>query len=221
VITVYALFKFFNIDFNIYDYITTITILACELAYCVLIFPIYNDYSWKFFKKVGSDVHFRAMYRRYQMFKAFMKFDLLFGFIILVSCGIFSPFFTKDWETTNLVLDISILIVAFIVFIFGFFGVKRERVSMMFAFFVFSICQPVYIIYKFKQFLEASSGYQVYLQFFLPAIAAIIVRVSCVIVGALCIRNFGKGIKGKEFLKQAKIVDRDSLDEETKKLLYS
>ena len=43
---------------DVFEYILIITILVGQLIYFILIFPVYNEYKWEIFKRVGTDPSF-------------------------------------------------------------------------------------------------------------------------------------------------------------------
>jgi hypothetical protein len=47
-----------KLEKDLFEYILIGTILIGELIYMILIFPVYNEYKWELFKRVGTDPSF-------------------------------------------------------------------------------------------------------------------------------------------------------------------
>jgi len=208
---------------DLYDYITIAVTVACEITYFILLYPIYQEYSWKFFKKVGGDPKFRALYKRFQQFKALLKIDFFWAIVLLITDGFFSPLVSpKYFSVFNLMIDIMSAATVVVTVIVGYFAIKREERHLSFLFFFLLLGQPAYIIGKTIEITRTStvSSYgQNYGLFFFSAFFAIIFHMFLVIWTILCFRNFNKGLKNFAYLKKQP-TRISSVDPETQKLLY-
>jgi len=218
----YGILKFFVTEKDIFDFVLITTVFVSEILYIILVYPIYRNYRWIFFKKVGGDTKFREMYQRWQQYKSILKFDLLFGILILITSGLFTQInFTAEQldtkhEIMDLLLNLGTCLITVAVFVCGFFGVKKEIKSMMTAFFVLCTTEPIYIGFK----LYDLRGDQNFAQFVVFAFLALVCRVTVVVFAVLCFKNFSKGLKNFEYLKQDKQqsfirVEDDEEDDET------
>jgi hypothetical protein len=95
--------------------------LLGEFIYLIVIYPVYKEYKWEFFKRVGSDPEFISMYRNVQRWKATMKLDLLMGLILFIDSGIFS----KIDHIIDIILTIFFSLIIVVIFQWlGYFAVS-------------------------------------------------------------------------------------------------
>eukprot|EP01103_Thecamoeba_quadrilineata_P013490 TRINITY_DN3769_c0_g1_i2.p1 TRINITY_DN3769_c0_g1~~TRINITY_DN3769_c0_g1_i2.p1 ORF type:complete len:257 (+),score=4.98 TRINITY_DN3769_c0_g1_i2:243-1013(+) len=153
-----------------------------------------KEYRWEFWKRIGGDAYFQAIYQQYQIFKSTLKLDLMYSFISVALIFFFLESWQKGLSGVSLVLNI-------VTYIMGWSAVKFESRRIMILFFVVAlISKPILVglvVYWF--FTKESNPVCATLQFLMIEVLDIIIRFVVILYGYLCIRNFGKGISGQEF----------------------
>ncbi|CAG8567292.1 5078_t:CDS:10 [Paraglomus occultum] len=174
--------------------IVLISILATGFAY--LAYKLYQEFGWSIYKKIGADMAMRDRYKMYQIFIMLLKFDLFF-FVGLSAQILVLVIFISNGQADQIaghivmssVISTSMLMAAFL-------GVKKENKLMMYLFMVGCVGTEVYFTIKLVDISKQPqkySGTRIFATFFVCI--CMILGVVTLIISALCLRNFDKGLK--------------------------
>lgn len=160
-----------------------------------------NSTGWRLYKKIGGNVSIRPLYRAATIFFTLLKLDFALG-VLLVLLAIFY----LVSQTAQIVINVFACIATLGWLVLGFQFVQRESRRIGIFFFAFALLEPAYLIYKLVAIhrdANAASDGQFstfsWNQFLLTGCVAVSVRLACVVAGAVCWGNFGKGLKEKMF----------------------
>ena len=153
------------------------------------------------YKKIGGNVAIRPLYRMATIFFTLLKLDFALG-VLLVLLAIFY----LVSQTAQIVINVFACIATLGWLVLGFQFVQRESRRIGVFFFAFALLEPAYLIYKLvaihRDANSASDGqFSTFSwnQFLLTGCVAVSVRLACVVAGAVCMGNFGRGLKEKMF----------------------
>mmetsp|Transcript_33572 Transcript_33572/g.76770 ORF Transcript_33572/g.76770 Transcript_33572/m.76770 type:complete len:345 (-) Transcript_33572:768-1802(-) len=192
------------------EHIATVqVVLTCvyQVIYIVLGYFVFKSFGWHVYKNVGADVSMISYFKAYQQFLSVLKLDLMFC-IILLFTGLMGRAWSTMWGFITSLLSLLFTVVWAYV---AWQAAKREDKLGMRLVLLFSILEPIYIIYKtvvlgisrannetapsleFETALprtELSLGYMLCL-----AILALTIRAGVVTMAITVTRNFNKGLR--------------------------
>ncbi|BGO89655.1 hypothetical protein NBRC10512_001492 [Rhodotorula toruloides] len=178
---------------HIYAVVIPAVVGACTVAMTLMLWPLYAEFGWDTFKRIGADLAIRRAYLRYQVFVCLLKFTAFFvigfelQFLILVTG---TP--TVEFVLTIVALPVTILA------LLAFAAVVRiENRPGIYASFVVIAAGIAYFIYKLQRIYGATSGRYSTATATLTifSVVCIVLLVATFVMMGLCMRNFGKGLK--------------------------
>ncbi|BGP22863.1 hypothetical protein JCM10295v2_001754 [Rhodotorula toruloides] len=178
---------------HIYAVVIPAVVGACTVAMTSMLWPLYAEFGWDTFKRIGADLAIRRAYLRYQVFVCLLKFTAFFvigfelQFLILVTG---TP--TVEFVLTIVALPVTILA------LLAFAAVVRiENRPGVYASFVVIAAGLAYFIYKLQRIYGAASGRYSAATATLTifSVICIILLLATFVMMGLCMRNFGKGLK--------------------------
>mmetsp|Transcript_13967 Transcript_13967/g.21125 ORF Transcript_13967/g.21125 Transcript_13967/m.21125 type:complete len:326 (-) Transcript_13967:139-1116(-) len=146
---------------------------------------VQDTFGWYRHLRVGTDPRLHRLYRTYTTYYSFLKLD----FVISVIVFTLASFLVLN--TLELSLDIGALVLSFIFYIIGYYGVREESHFISYAFMAFCFVLPCYIVFKLIE-IEHNSSFGVLL---CSAVVAICVRAVLFVLVVLVVRNFGQGLR--------------------------
>ncbi|CDS06143.1 hypothetical protein LRAMOSA08671 [Lichtheimia ramosa] len=186
--------------------ITMICIMiVSSIIFCFLAYKLYLEFGWHIYKKIGADLAMRDRYKMYQIFMMLLKLD--FFFLLALSVQYLAllivawwPEATTDEAKSNIVKEliehiILSCVVSVTMLCMAYWGLRREKKTIMYMFHAFAATSMGYFIYLLVQIYqdpERFLGSRVFLTFFLCV--DIVLIVVSVPVSILCLRNFNHGL---------------------------
>jgi len=178
------------------DLIFLITVITAQLFYFIAAFPLHQEYSWRLYRRVGSDKRIRGMFKTYLLFIAILKFDLMFGFINIITSG--NGIQNEGYQLGFDIVD-GVTLIAF--FAFGWLGMKKEIRWMIVIFFCLSPINLLYIAYWFVNIHKTSQldgiiykRTAIAVLYIITGTFAAICRFFVVPAAVVVFRNFGNGL---------------------------
>jgi len=210
-ITLYGIWRFVEPGAReVIDWILLISVVTFQAVYFLLAFPLYQDYSWRLYRKVGSDKKFRGIYKNYLIYLGLLKFDFMFSVINIVVSGaaVLQHMLWLSIDLSNLVVQIAFLIM-------GWQAMSRESNVLGIIFFVLMPFGPAYIIYFFLELHIQNFLGQTYdkkalsIVFIVTGSCALVLRLTLLPFAIIAFRSFGLGLKNLEFLKKQSNLNND------------
>lgn len=157
-------------------------------------YRLYEEFGWTIYKHIGADLAMRRHYMAFQIFIALLKFDFIFfvGFTIQFAVIILN---VSDPEFG---LTIAVIPVTIIGLICTSWALRNEKIWGMILTLVYFVCAMAYFLFKLIRMYAGPKSAQ-YGSARRPlatfAILTLILLVLSIINAAICMRNFGKGLK--------------------------
>jgi len=176
----------------------------CEIMIAYVGFKLYKEFGWSIYRIIGSDLSMRKMLLMYHSFLMVLKFDVFFflGFIIqflvlVVDLG-------SEYYLTIAAVPILIAILWL-----GVLGVRKENKYLLGLNLVGFFCGTIYFCYKLYRIWTISkyASFQYFMSLF--AILSLIFLILSLIMGVICLRQFGEGLD--------KYISKQNVQEEEKR----
>jgi hypothetical protein len=202
-----------HFHWSVDDYFTLVIcgiVAICQIAYVAFAFPLYREFSWRFYRMFGSDTTYRTRVRNYMKFVVLLRVDL----VMWITIAITSHHFVNDIYPWEFGIDGLALIASLAFVIVGYFGHKKEIYPLMVSFWGLALVGPVYLCHVYRNLhaevpflLKLFSGHHVWkldnallVAFLVVGVSLIAVRVTLLVFSVLVSRDFGKtGMQVKEY----------------------
>lgn len=200
----YSVFRFllpYNNDWG--DFLLLFLSCSFQITYLAIAYPIYKEFSWRYFRKLGSDPFLRQLYKGYLQFSTLLRFDFLFVFVNLV-LSITELEFSSPLVEVPFMLLMSLSYIAF--YMCGYHGVRYEYKSIIPPFFIFGMIGPTFIIFLFLEtWINLPTQWDILtVCTFCTASISFIVRFQLLGQAWICYQNFGKGFQIRKMRKKKK-----------------
>ncbi|KAI9025691.1 hypothetical protein DFJ74DRAFT_665259 [Hyaloraphidium curvatum] len=188
-------------------YIIPIVIGIFCVLYVFFAYKLYQEFSWKVYKKIGPEPRMRNMYRWYEVLLVCLKFDVFFGLAYAVQYVILqvAPNEPEFWATV-FAMPVFLGIV-----MLGIWGVRKEDLVVAVTFFVAILLCVAYFVFQLVQVLSPSQYARFeYTWKYLTFFASISLFFLCLTLATLvvCLTNFGQGLsKLVSGVSAAEVVD--------------
>ncbi|CAO3694100.1 unnamed protein product [Umbelopsis ramanniana] len=165
-----------------------ILLFACVFAYLSL--AMVRQFGWNIYKKIGADIRIQRMYRTFQFFVLALKIDLFFEFMVSVFYCIQFGLRSGITGETGIQLVVTILLVPMLYF--SRMACSSESIGQM----ITCICFQGFVVVHFSLVLHQTfvpnNNWYVWICLVWAGIALTLVTS---VLGAMCLRNFEKGLK--------------------------
>eukprot|EP00808_Paulinella_micropora_P004010 g81237.t1 len=177
--------------FTLVSYIVLGTTIFFQAIIMVLGCVVADRFGFLIYHRVGTKIPLQSMYQTASVFFSLLKLDLATGLLLLVLAG-----FYLFEDTSELVLNISMLLVTLCWMALAVSSVYNESYKAMWLVLCFSVIEPAYIGYKLYQLDANPKDYpQVsYNQFATTGGAAILIRFMLIVSAWKTKHNFGRGL---------------------------
>ncbi|GAA5822517.1 hypothetical protein JCM10212_002762 [Sporobolomyces blumeae] len=164
-----------------------------ELTYIVTIFPIYKEFGWSVFKRIGADRRIKKCFAWYQIFICMLKFDYFF----FIAFSLQLVFLVPTQTSAERWLTVAALPVTLVILIFGYIAVKRENRGLFYFFGAGCALGCAYFVYKlFIISRDRLTDYKlVFKSLTVFAAFSLAALVWTSVSAMICFHNFGRGLK--------------------------
>ncbi|GAA5905459.1 hypothetical protein JCM6882_003167 [Rhodosporidiobolus microsporus] len=164
-----------------------------EVTYLATLWPIWKEFGWSIFKKIGADLRVKRCYAWFQVFIVILKFDFFFFVAFSLQLVLLVPTQTAAERG----LTIAALPVSVALLVLGYFAVKREHKILFYSFLTGCAAGCAYFVYKlFIIYRDRLEDYRLVFKsltvFAALCLASLIWTTTTV---CICYRHFGRGLK--------------------------
>jgi len=216
--TGYYIFRFFEpYENDFFDWIFFFISVGTQIFFIVMAFPLHNEYLWRLYRKVGADKNYRNIYRHYLIYLCILKLFVMFGMINFLTSGRGFLQISTDY---SIVFDIIEFIILIAVLVIGYYAAKNEIRPLYIFYMVIEILPLGYVIYAYTKslfYLTLEPTYEVGSIFAISVtcgVFAIGFNIMLFILNFGTLRNFGKGLRNLEFIKNQSETGFDVNDED-------
>ncbi|KAH8553000.1 hypothetical protein BGW37DRAFT_487998 [Umbelopsis sp. PMI_123] len=168
----------------------TCAILLFASGFAYLSLAMVRQFGWNIYKKIGADIRIQRMYRIFQFFVLALKIDIFLEFMVslfyIIQFGLRSGI---TWET-GIQLVVTILLLPMLYF--SRMACSTESIGQM----ITCICFQGFVVVHFSLILHQTfvpnNNWYVWICLVWAGIALTVVTS---VLGAICLRNFEKGLK--------------------------
>ncbi|KAI8088767.1 uncharacterized protein BX664DRAFT_296103 [Halteromyces radiatus] len=165
-----------------------ILIFACVMAY--LSYQMSRQFGWNIYKKLGAQLSIQKMYRVFQFFVLSLKIDVFTQFLVSIFYVI--QYAIKQgiqWETG---IQIAITILMLPMFYFARTAGSNESYGRMIIFITF---EAIVIVHYVLILLQTMGPYNSWYVWICLVWLGVVMDISTVVLGCLCMRNFERGLQ--------------------------
>eukprot|EP00300_Choanocystis_sp_HF-7_P002427 c11847_g1_i1.p1 GENE.c11847_g1_i1~~c11847_g1_i1.p1 ORF type:complete len:347 (+),score=85.31 c11847_g1_i1:265-1305(+) len=207
--TVYAAVQYFLVkgERNRFNLVQLVLMALFQCVFWSIALQTHRSFGWWSFRRLGADTNLKKYFKTYQLFIAQSRFDMQFG-LLMVLMSVF--FFGADSSPAFLIVEVAMLGITIFYNRIGITAIREEQEHVMRWFFILGSVGPVNIVVKAALMIKYPSKFgrnAPYVQIGLTALGALVNRVTLLLNGLRCFRNFHKGLKENAFSK----LDDDSL----------
>ncbi|GAA5971403.1 hypothetical protein JCM11641_008340 [Rhodosporidiobolus odoratus] len=164
-----------------------------EATYVLTIWPIYKEFGWQVFKKIGADRRIKKCYAWYQVFICILKFDFFF----FIAFSLQLVFLVPTQTAAERWITVAALPVTLVILFLGYLAVKREHKGYFWGFLAGCGAGCAYFVYKlFIIYRDRERDYRLVFKsltvFASLCLAALLWTTTCCFI---CYRHFGRGLK--------------------------
>ncbi|KAK0478782.1 hypothetical protein IW261DRAFT_186712 [Armillaria novae-zelandiae] len=180
--------------YEIPDLILNLTALAIA---CYLSLTLFRDYNKRSFKCVGAPKHIVVLYKYFMALQACLQLEL---YVLMAGMGLwidqlFNTYIGAISEHTFVYEGVFIFYTVLVIpwLVLGWYAIRHERTVLtalfIFASFVFLFTMSIMF---YSQVFRWTFVSWANLACFL--VASMLLMVACIILGVICLHNFGKGL---------------------------
>jgi len=154
-LTVYAITRFAEpYDNTPPDYVFIVVTCVAQAIYLLLAYPLFIEFSHRLKKKIGDNVPLRRSAQNYLIFKALVKFYVMFAVFTILVTG--DGVLNSGWR---LGLDIAEFLETCIFVLTAYLGVVKQFYLAYLVFWMFSPVGVVYTLYwMVKSAIDFNNG---------------------------------------------------------------
>ncbi|KAI9322195.1 hypothetical protein BX666DRAFT_2057229 [Dichotomocladium elegans] len=179
-------------------------LFACIMAY--LSYEMSRQFGWNIYKKIGADLRVQRMYRMFQFFVLALKIDVFTEFLVslfyVIQFGMKSE--SVFWETA---IQIIVTILILPMLYFARTAGSAESHGRMLAFITFEAIVIVHYALILKQTLQPNNSWYTWICL---VIIGILIDAATGVLGFICMRNFGCGLRS--YVQRGKAKQRQDLE---------
>ncbi|KAI7898991.1 uncharacterized protein BX663DRAFT_533045 [Cokeromyces recurvatus] len=171
-----------------------ITLSVITMSFAIIMsflsYQMSKQFGWNIYKKIGADVQIQRMYRIFQFFVLSLKIDIFTQFMVSVFYLI--QFAMKQgimWET---IIQVVVTVFSIPMLYFARTAGSTESKVRMCIFITFECIALFHFALIFSQTLQPNNNWYTWITLIWIGVA---VTLCTCILGYICMRNFGKGLK--------------------------
>ncbi|KAL8291640.1 hypothetical protein RQP46_001898 [Phenoliferia psychrophenolica] len=168
-------------------------IALTELVYFCTLLPIYREFGWTVYKRIGADRAIKKMFMWYQVFICIIKFDifLFIAFSLQLVLLVLRQSAAERWLTVA-ALPISLFLLGL-----GYASVRYEHRLLWWSFIVGALAGAAYFVWKLFRIYEfRSTDYKlIYKSLTVFAAFCLAALIWTCTTAYICYHRFGRGLK--------------------------
>ncbi|GAA5924398.1 uncharacterized protein JCM15063_005631 [Sporobolomyces koalae] len=164
-----------------------------EVIYIATIFPLYKEFGWQVFKRIGADRRIKRCFLWFQVYLCMLKFDYFF----FIAFSLQLVFLVPTQTDAERWLTIAALPVTLLILVLGYIAVKKENRVWFYVFGAGCALGCAYFVYKlFIISRDRKTDYQLVFKSLTVFASFSLAALLWTSVSALvCFHNFGRGLK--------------------------
>ncbi|KAI9012112.1 hypothetical protein CLU79DRAFT_805918 [Phycomyces nitens] len=172
----------------------TTLVFACIMSF--LSYKMTKQFGWNIYKKIGADIQIQKMYRMFQFFVLALKIDIFIEFLVslfyIIQRSLADIRSDEDSIEGATWFQIACTILMLPMLYFARRSGSTESKAQMITFMLFQCIVLVHFALVFRKTFQPNNNWYTWIVLVWIGIA---MDVATCVLGYICMRNFGKGLK--------------------------
>ncbi|KAM9989332.1 hypothetical protein ACTFIY_005359 [Dictyostelium cf. discoideum] len=194
----YQFYHIWTFNRDVINSIRFISVLVFIPLNIILGIFSYKKFGWKLYRKIGTSIELRKLYKNYQIFLSLIKIDVFISGLVVSNLILF--YLNHIYE---IYIDVSVFLLNFVWALIGYHGIKKEDKKVFKIFLCTSWITVGFYIWRMTliilDLVNGSNAEDRRIQFAIPillfCVISIISRAMVLFYSIKASDNFNKGLK--------------------------
>ncbi|KAJ2800770.1 hypothetical protein H4R20_003940 [Coemansia guatemalensis] len=195
------------------EMIASIVIMAgMTVVFMILTYFVFHSFGWEIYKRVGADMKIRRMYINYRLLVLLLKLD----FFVFMGFAVSYIILILKSSDPEFAITIALVPITLLVLSLAFWGLRRESAITMWTVVVLLCASTAYYVFKCARMYDPKQEEKYATQkpmMTYYTIVSLVVIAATLHQAAICLSNFGYGLKERIEITRGKRSDMEQIQD--------